>query len=208
VVFVRTEKEGLAALRADRCGRGALARTYVEGAPFPVAGLAAASNEGLVPLNRATALVSLTPNVLSLDVETNATSVLVTSFPFTTSNWSGTVDGVRVPLLKVNGGFVGLRVPTGHHRLTVRYFARKELLGIRAFFTALAMSLLTILWVNRGRLGRSASLVLTLTAVSGALVSDLLAERRLAEDARRQILLSNSYPQALSAQLARWSIPP
>jgi hypothetical protein len=63
-------------------------------------------------LNERNRVLALTPNLITLEVDTHVPSILVTAFPDATRNWSGLVDGEPAPLIRVDGGLLG-SVPGG-----------------------------------------------------------------------------------------------
>ena len=170
---------------------------------------ALASGGALAALNEGNRLVALTPNLAVIDVEASTAAVLVTPFPNVTTNWRLLLDGGPAPLLEVNGGFVGARVPPGRHQVEVRYFSALVQEGYRAAFAAA----LAVVLVGGGRIllrraastwVRSAALLLLLAAGVLALVAYRGWEKDFVERATRRVLLHNSYPELLAEQLSRW----
>ncbi len=204
---VDTGEAALARLRTDEdCLATGRLRTLVVG---PDCGPSPAGPDGLVPLNERNRILALTPNVTTLDVDTLRESVLVTPFPEATANWEGWLDGNRVPLVSVNAGFLGVRVPAGRHQVSVRYFSRRLVLGYRiAFGTAIFLAgaaALTFLapWLGNRRAWVVASIALI--GLSGlALVAYRSWEHRFAERARRETVMNHDYPVLLQEQLTRW----
>jgi hypothetical protein len=144
-----------------------------------------------------------------LEVETPGEAILVTPFPEATGNWSGWLDGRTVPLVPVNGGFLGVSVPPGRHRVGVRYFSGRLVVGYRvAFATALLVTsaLALVLGVPRlgSVLGRSAGLLLLLGFLGLALQGYLSWEGDFVGRARRETVLNHDYPSLLQDQLGRW----
>ncbi len=133
--------------------------------------------------------------------------MFVTPYVDATSNWSGAVDGEAVPLLPINGGFLGMRVPPGRHTLSMRYFSGRMVAGYRvAAATAVALGMaLLFRWFGRRRL------LATMVAAALATTS-LLAyaawEKGFTARARRETILNHQYPVLLSQQLARWRVEP
>jgi len=212
VVCVRSTAEALERLaRTPHCRDTEKLWTYVTdsscagrppGPPAPGPALAA--------LNESNRLVALTPNLAALEVAAPRASVLVTPYPNATANWSATIDGAPAALLEVDGGFLGLRVPAGRHRVEVRYFSRRILAGYRIAFAAALVLGAAAAW----RLGaspssrhrpRAAALALLVAAVGAAAYPAW--ERAFLERAGKRVLLPSSYPDRLSEQLARWRGP-
>jgi hypothetical protein len=161
-------------------------------------------------LNERTRVVALTPNLITLEVDTHVPSILVTAFPDATRNWSGVVDGEPAPLVRVDGGLLGLHVPEGRHRVGVRYFSRRIVMGYRvALATAVALAALGLVRLA----GACAPRGPARTALGLGLLTALLAvslpayarwERGFQANARREVLLSNGYAAILAKQMARW----
>jgi len=168
-----------------------------------------ASGDALAALNEGDRLVALTSNVAVIEVEASRAAVLVTPFPNATANWSVWLDGTPAPLVEVNAGFVGARVPPGRHQVEVRYFSALVQAGYRlAFAAALAIVLLAVGRVVFRRApslrARSAAVLLVLATGGLALTAYVRWERGFVERATRRVLLHNSYPERLAEQLARW----
>jgi len=206
-----TTSEALALLRVGANCRdtGTLRTLVTDAACADAPPLAPASGSALAALNEGNRLVALTPNLAVIDLEASTAAVLVTPFPNATTNWRLLLDGSRAPLLEVNGGFVGARVPPGHHRVEVRYFSALVQAGYRAAFAgALAVVLVGGGRLLSGRAGspraRSAALLLVLAAGVLALAAYGRWETGFVERANRRVLLPNSYPERLAEQLVRW----
>ncbi len=194
----------------DRCREtGALRTLATDFACVDAPSSPPVSGSDLAALNEDNRLVALTSNLVVIDVQPSSAAILVTPFPNATANWSLFLDGGPLPLLEVNGGFVGARVPPGRHQVEVRYFSPLVQAGYRvAFATALAIVLLRGGRVVFSRAAspraRSAALLLLLGAGALALASYRHWENGFVERATRRVLLPNSYPAHLAEQLARW----
>jgi len=188
---------------------GALGTLVTDAACAGQPSSAPAAGSDLAGLNQGNRLVALTSNVAVIQVEASRAAVLVTPFPNVTANWSVWLDGTPVPLVEVNGGFVGARVPPGRHQVEVRYFSALVLAGYRlTFAAALAIVLLAVGRVVFRRApslrARSAAVLLVLATGGLALTAYVRWERGFVERATRRVLLHNSYPERLAEQLARW----
>lgn len=166
-------------------------------------------NRGLTRLNRMNRIVALTPNVTTLHVETPREAVMVTPYPDATSNWSGWMDGKPAPLLSINGGFLGLRVPPGPHEISIRYFSGRMLFAYRAAFaTALALCVAgfvpLIAQVCRRKGSRVGAYLAVVVLAGVSLLAYRAWERRFEERARLELLMPNDYSVRLQKQLARW----
>jgi hypothetical protein len=172
------------------------------------------ASRSFLRLNERTRVVALTPNLITLEVDTHVPSILVTAFPDATRNWSGVVDGEPAPLVRVDGGLLGLHVPEGRHRVGVRYFSRRIVMGYRvALATAVALAALGLVRLA----GACAPRGPARTALGLGLLTALLAvslpayarwERGFQANARREVLLSNGYAAILAKQMARWGATP
>jgi hypothetical protein len=137
-------------------------------------------------------------------------AILVTAFPDATRNWSGVVDGEPAPLIRVDGSLLGLHVPAGRHRVGVRYFSHRIVLGFRiAFATALALVASGLLWLARAWAPKGpARAVLCLGLLTASVAVCLPAycrwERGFQANAHREVTLSNGYAAILAKQAARW----
>jgi succinate dehydrogenase hydrophobic anchor subunit len=211
VACVRNTSEALGVLRAGASCRdtGALRTLVTDAACADEPPLALASGSALAALNEGNRLIALTPNLAAIDVKASTETVLVTPFPNVTANWRLFLDGSPVPLVEVNGGFVGARVPPGRHQVEVRYFSALVQAGYRAAFAGA----LAVVLVGGGRIlvrraaskwVRSAALLLLVAAGVLALVAYRVWETDFGERANRRILLHNSYPERLAEQLTRW----
>lgn len=190
-------------LTADDCLASGNLRTIVAGEGCTASTGAPGS---LVPLNAGNRIVSLAPNVTTLAVDAPTDAVLVTALPNATSNWEGYVDDAPAPLLEVNGGFLGLRVPAGSHEVSVRYFSNRMLAGYRIAFATAAITAAAVVFLGVRRLGRSrrAAAVLAILAVVASSAAYRSCERGFVARARRPAILNHDYPVLLREQLARW----
>ena len=211
LVCARTTSDALDLVRAgDSCrDTGALRTLVTDSACAGEPASSPASGSALAALNEGNRLVALTSNLALIDVEASTAAVLVTPFPNATTNWSLLLDGAPAPLLEVNGGFVGARVPSGRHQVEVRYFSTLVRAGYRlAFAGALAVVLVGGGRVLLGRAGsnraRSVAFLLMLVLAVLALGAYARWESGFVERATRRVLLHNSYPERLAEQLARW----
>jgi len=183
----------------DRCREtGALRTLATDFACVDAPSSPPVSGSDLAALNEDNRLVALTSNLVVIDVQPSSAAILVTPFPNATANWSLFLDGGPLPLLEVNGGFVGARVPPGRHQVEVRYFsplvqAGYRVAGGRVVFSRAASPR-----------ARSAALLLLLGAGALALAPYRHWENGFVERATRRVLLPNSYPAHLAEQLARW----
>lgn len=212
VECVLTREAALARLRTDEdcLATGRLRTLVVEPG---CASRGPGPGEGLAPLNERNRILALTPNVTTLDVETPRDAILVTPFPEATSNWEAWLDGKRAPLVSVNAGFLGMRVPAGRHQVSVRYFSRKLVLGYRiAFGTAVVLAAVLaarLAFSARGLGPRPARVALSIALVvlSGlALVAYRSWERGFRERALREGVMNHDYPVLLQEQLTRWRV--
>jgi hypothetical protein len=164
----------------------------------------------LAELNERNRIRFLTTNLLTLEVSTPREAILVTAFPDATANWTGWMDGTPAPLLRVDGAFLGLRVPPGRHTLSLRYFSTRIVLGYRiAFATATALAaaaLLRLAWAGSIRRDVRMALAAGLMAALGgvALPAYHRWETRFEARARKEATLNNNYAHLLVQQLERW----
>jgi len=158
---------------------------------------------GLAALNAATRLTALTPNLVALSVAAPRATILVTPFPLV-PGWQGWVDGSAVRPLKVNGAFVGLRVPAGAHDVRVAYFSRLTLWSYRVRAGALLGALAALIWLGL-RAWPLRSRLLALAALFGAaLPAYAQLETGFVRRAQSELVLPNNYAELLAAQLERW----
>ena len=205
-VCVGSPEEGLERLGATGgCLREPLTRAWVAD-PACTDGEAATA-DGLVRLNEGNRIVALTPNLTTLEVETPGEAVLVTPYVAATRNWEGRIDGRPAPLLSVDGGFLGLRVPPGRHTLSVRYHSQALVLGYRVAAVAALLAAIALAVAATRRHLRLAALLSTLFVALG-IPSYLAWERSFIARARVETVLNHRYPELLREQLARWSAPP
>lgn len=197
LAHVRTEEDCLATGRL---------RTLVVG---PDCRLPSGPKSSLALLNERNRILVLTPNATTLDVETPREAILVTPFPEATANWEGWLDGKPSPLVSINAGFLGVRVPAGRHQVGVRYFSERLVLGYRiamgtALVTAVAAALaLFAPWLRRARPRVVASIALL--GLGGlAVVAYASWEPGFVARARRETVLNHDYPVLLQEQRARW----
>jgi Bacterial membrane protein YfhO len=194
-------------LIADDCLASGALRTIVAGPRcIPSAG----APGSLVPLNAGNRIRSLAPNVTTLAVDAPTDAVLVTALPDTTSNWKGYVDDRETPLLQVNGGFLGLRVPAGAHEVSIRYFSKRMLAGYRIAFVTAAVLAAAAVYLGTRRLRGSSGIaaVLALLAVVGSAAAYRSWEQGFVARAGRPAILNHDYPVLLRDQLARWQARP
>lgn len=71
--------------------------------------------------------------------------VTTTYFP----RWRATVDGAPTPLVRVNGSFLGLRVPAGTHDVELRYQPTDHLVMLVVSAAALIATCLGCVWIGR-----------------------------------------------------------
>jgi hypothetical protein len=213
VVCVRDRAEALERLDRDTCPAEAPVRTLVENDGCGGLSTPPASPLELAAINEKTVIEALTPNLVSLRVETDRPAVLVTPFPAATRNWSGWLDGQETPLLAINGGFLGVKVPPGPHVVSVRYFSERTVRAYRIFFATLLLAALALLAVartvrhggdDRHRLGRTGTAALGLLLATGAMIAYARWERGFRARAWRESILNHNYPELLGIQEQRW----
>jgi hypothetical protein len=213
VVCVRDRAEALARLDREACPAQAPVRTLVE--DEACAGLSSppASLLDLAALNEKNVIEALTPNLVSVRVESDRPAVLVTPFPSATRNWTGWLDGQEAPLLAINGGFLGVKVPPGPHTVGVRYFSERTLRAYRIFFGTLLLAALALLAVartvrygsdDRHRTARLATAALGLMLATGVGIAYTRWERGLRDRAWKPLVLTHDYPELLRIQAQRW----
>lgn len=190
-------RDALAALTDGRCRADTPLQTYMEGP-----GCAPAGEEvGPAALNAANALVELGPNAATLSVTTPRAAVLVTPYP-DVPGWTATLDGREAPTVRVNGAFVGVRVPAGTSRVRVAYRSRAALLGMRLALLGVALVLGAAAAVLRARRWARP---LAVAVLLGALALEQAWEAAHAARADRRVLLPNGHAALLREQLERWS---
>lgn len=207
VSCVGHRREALARIADQACRRGSLLRTFVA-SPDCMAPPLPDTNADLVAVNAANRLLALTPNLATLRLASPLAGVLVTPYPDATDNWTATIDGRPVPLLQVNGGFIGVAVPAGPHDVSIRYFSRLTLVALRlAALGALLAALAALVWLAPG-LGRSrlAAAAVLMAVLIG--LGEQALERDTARRASRPTLLPNGYAALLQQQLDRWAARP
>jgi len=140
---------------------------------------------------------------VTFEVETPRKAVFVTPYLEVTPNWSGAIDGEGVPLLPINGGFLGVHVPPGRHTLSVRYFSTGMVGGYRiaaATMVSLGIALL-FRWIGHRRV---LATMLTAALAGASFVAYIAWEERFAARARRETILNHRYPELLREQITRW----
>ncbi len=150
--------KGLRVLPAREVLRTIKEGTFSDGAPFDPAATAlleqedAAGSTALPAIDAtasATAQVTLyEPNRIRVATESTGAGLLVLSenyFP----GWEATVDGVRVPIARVNYALRGVALPPGKHRVQFQFRSNGVRAGAVSF--ALGLSLLVIGGLVSGR---------------------------------------------------------
>src|SRR5262249_34362184 len=213
VVCVPDRVEALDRLDHDTCPAEAPVRTLVESEGCDGLSSPPASLLDLAALNEKTVIEALTPNLVSVRVETDRPAVLVTPYPAATRNWSGWLDGQETPLLEINGGFLGVKVPPGPHTVSVRYFSERTVWAYRIFFATLLLAALALLAVartvrqggdHRQRVGRARTAALGLLLASSATLAYAGWERGFRARAWKPAVLNHDYPELLRIQAERW----
>jgi len=201
VVCVTSREEARDRIRRADCLGDPVTRVYVVGAACRDG--QGVSGGDLALLNARNRIVALTPNLVSLEVNSPREAVLVTPYVDVTPNWSGSIDGEPTPLVPIDGAFLGLRVPAGRHTLSLRYFSQRLVTGYR-IAAASALLLGAVLVVRGGRrLPVLAAFVAALLLVGG-LLAYRTWERGFCARARRETVFFHRYPELLSLQLDRW----
>jgi hypothetical protein len=202
VVCVASHEEARGRIRRARgCLRDPLTRVYV--LDPTCLGQQEASPTDLALLNARNRIRALTPNLVTLEVDSPREAVLVTPYVDVTANWSGWLDGRPTDLVPVNGAFLGMRVPAGRHTLSVRYFSRRLVVGYRvaaASALVLAAAALVRWGPRRRRLGTLLACGLLLAGTSGYRRWETGFRAR----AQRETVVNHRYPELLRLQLARW----
>ena len=104
-----------------------------------------------LPLNSAplrlarTGLVTVRPEELHLEVETDQPALLVVP-QHHDPGWRATVDGVAAPVERVDLAVLGVRVQPGHHRVVLRFWPVGLTAGLWAFAGLLALLALAFGW--------------------------------------------------------------
>lgn len=159
----------------------------------------------LVELNENNAVRSLTPNRLVMTVLASAPAVLVTPFPWIRRTWQARMDNTSVPVVSVNGAFVGVDVPPGEHQIELSYFSGAMVRAYRVTAGTAALSAFLIALFAGSRKRRLAVALLSVIALSApALVLYQQWERTFVNRAAADFQLPNTYMLLLRRQLSLW----
>src|SRR5262249_10257700 len=140
-------------------------------------------------------------------------AVLVTPYPAATRNWSGWLDGHETPLLEINGGFLGVKVPPGPHTGSVRYLSERPGWGYRIFFRTLHLAARAFVrravrdrpgGDDRRGGGRARTAALGLLLATSATLAYAGWERGFRARAWKPAVLNHDYPELLRIQAERW----
>jgi hypothetical protein len=164
----------------------------------------------LIDLNKETKLVSLTPNLIELELSLPRAAVLGTSFP-NVPNWHASIDGIDSRIQDTDGGLVGVSVPQGHHRVAIYYYTE---IYWKAYLTALLSAVVLILISFEYRLfarRRSTwpyfshrSIFYGITLMLTAVIAQPILRDTIQEKALKHVLLNNDYDRFLNQQLSLW----
>jgi hypothetical protein len=201
VVCASSREEARELIRRADCLDDPVTRVYVMADACRDGG--EASGADLALLNARNRILALTPNLVSLEVNTPRQAVLVTPYLEVTPNWSGWIDGEPAPLVPIDGAFLGLRVPAGRHTLSLRYFSERLVTGYR-IAAASALLLAAGLVVRAGRRWPVLAALVAVLLLVGGLQAYRAWERGFCARARRETVLFHRYPELLSLQLDRW----
>lgn len=73
--------------------------------------------------------LKLSPNHLQGTIKTTRPGILTSSIPYS-DGWQATVNGKKVPLLRTNTAFIGIKLPAGVHHVELSYHTPGLKLGI------------------------------------------------------------------------------
>ena len=73
--------------------------------------------------------LKLSPNHLQGTIKTTRSGILTSSIPYS-DGWQSTVNGKKVPLLRTNTAFIGIKLPAGVHHVELSYHTPGLKLGI------------------------------------------------------------------------------
>ncbi len=207
IIETASAEQALASLRAEGGCRQTKGIATLVATGGPVAPPRRAPPRDQARANAANHLLILQPNRVRLAVDSSEEAVLVTPFPAETPYWSASLDGSPAPFVRVNGAFLGMRVPPGRHLVDIRYFSTRMLLGLRVFLATAGFLVVTGVWLiaRRVRPARPAWGVLGVTMAAGlCLLAARRVEARYVERTQAEVLLPNHYAELLRQQLARW----
>lgn len=208
IVETASAEEALAALRGEGGCRYTKGISTLVTTGGPAAAPRRAVPRDLGRANAANHILVLQPNRVRLAVDSSVEAVLVTPFPDETRHWSGSIDGTPAPFVRVNGAFLGLRVPPGPHVVDIRYFSTRMLMGLRVFLATASLLVVGGVWrlARRLRPTRPAWGVLGAALLAGlCLLAARAAEARYVRRVQAEVLLPNRYAELLRQQLARWN---
>lgn len=207
-IFCRKgEQDVFQSLRLEKsCTASTVIHTYLTSPDCDLGLDPATTNLNLRELNQRNELLSLTHNVLKLKVATKTDSVLVTRFPLITSNWSALIDDREAPIIKVNGVFVGVKVPAGAHIVSVRYLSGRVLFAYNLVFAGFFALFAGIVLLKRKAFRAPMAVALLFGAAVVLSLGARFVQKRAIRDALADASLPNSYQTLLVKQLERWGI--
>jgi len=207
LICLNTDKEIMESLKAERtCTEKTVIHTYAVSSTVPLCKSSSGSsltNKNLVELNKNNVVRSLTNNVVSFDIDSPNDAIFATRYPLVTDNWSGWLDGVEVPIINVNGAFVGMNVPKGKHNVKVVYLSALTLHSFELVFVGIALALIgaSVLLLKKRKNAVVASIVTLIACFFG----NSHLQKVISERARIEIQLNNNYSHLLEEQIQRWS---
>jgi len=95
-------------------------------------------------------LVAQRPGRIALEVSTPRPTLVATSIGWP-EGWRARVDGARLPVIVVNGAFVGFRAPAGTHRIDLRFVPPGLRAGCGLAAAALLVCVVIFTAVSRSR---------------------------------------------------------
>jgi len=118
-------------------------------APTAPAAAPAAGSPATAPQDGRVRDIRACSNGFDLAVESANGGIVASSVSYA-PEWRATIGGRELPIVEVDGGFLGLRVPPGAHAVRLRYRPRGWTAGLALFAAGLALSLASWWGQRRG----------------------------------------------------------
>ena len=137
IVRFASDDEVSAALRSPAFAPGDAAFVYAGGASHPLPAARPALAAARVEVDR--------PERTEISLNSSGSAFVVLTRAFN-EGWKGEVDGKPLPLVRTDLAFTGFTVPSGAHRVVLRYLPLSFIMG--AAMSAICLLVTVFLWLN------------------------------------------------------------